>query len=190
MIIFNYITLRYRYFNVTSVAASVFWHRAFRRRRRALGQVPRLLVPRLQEAAEHGHAPSRPGLLPAALRHFRDDPEPVEIDGGHGEDYGQEGEAVEEPEHDAEERHLKEDEVGVRVRDREEDEREERRDAAVQDGGPHLRQAGERALLTGAFCNQERVRNVSRVVDAEADDEDDADARDGVDGEAPEVDEA
>ena len=108
MIIFNYITLRYRYFSVTGVATSFSWHRAFRRRRRALGQVPRLLALRLQEAAEHGHAPARPGLL----RHVRDDPEVdgrhVEAVGAeHGEDHGQEGEAVKEPEHDAEEGHLR-----------------------------------------------------------------------------------
>ena len=43
---------------------------------------------------------------------------------------------------------------------------------------------------TRTFRYQEGVGNVCRVVDAEADDEDDADAHDGVDGQAPEVDEA
>ena len=46
--------------------------------------------------------------------------------------------------------HLKEDEVGVRLRHGEEDQCEGRCDSAVHDGGAHLREAGLRTLLAGA----------------------------------------
>ena len=46
--------------------------------------------------------------------------------------------------------YLKEDDAGVRFRHREEDQGERRRDPAVQNGGAHLRQGGERPLLAGA----------------------------------------
>ena len=65
---------------------------------------------------------------------------------------------MEESEDDREGEDLEEDEEGVGLRAGEEGERQERRDAAVQDGGTHLRHAGERALLAGAWQRRRAVR--------------------------------
>ena len=53
--------------------------------------------------------------------------------------------------------YLKEDEVGVRFRHREKDQCEGRRDSAVQNGGAHLGDAGERPLLAGAWGGGKRI---------------------------------
>ena len=80
------------------------------------GQVPGLLSaagPRLEHAAEQGDAAVRGLERPVLLRRDMDpdlqllevgDVEAVGAE--HGQDHGQEGEAVEEAEYDAEERHL------------------------------------------------------------------------------------
>ena len=95
MIIFNYIKLRHRYFNVTGVVVRSL----FRRRTLCalLGQVPRL---RFEQAAEQGDAAarlglSRPLLLLRGLHRYH--PEFLQVGNveavwaEHAEDHGEEG---------------------------------------------------------------------------------------------------
>ena len=79
-----------------------------------VGQFPRLLADaRLEHAAEYGDTAMRGRQRAVLLRRDMDPLELLEVGdveavgAEHGEDHGQEGEAVEEAEYDAEERHLR-----------------------------------------------------------------------------------
>ena len=103
-------------------------------------------------------------------QHHREKEEPVEEskDDGHGDD-------------------LEEGDEDVGLGEGEEDEGEERRDAAVQDGRPDGGEAVHGAILPRALGDDEGVRDVRGVVHAEADSDDDGDEGEGVDGHAQEV---
>mmetsp|Transcript_41856 Transcript_41856/g.135345 ORF Transcript_41856/g.135345 Transcript_41856/m.135345 type:complete len:331 (-) Transcript_41856:2035-3027(-) len=80
---------------------------------------------------------------------------------------------------------LEEDAEDVALRGGEDEDGEEGGEGAVDDGGAHLADSGLHPLCVRALCDDKRVRNVRRVVDCEADGEDEVDDGDRVDGEAP-----
>ena len=69
-------------------------------------------------------------------------------------------------------------------------ERDEGGGAAVEDGGAHLGEPVGGALGARALADDEGVRDVRRVVDAQPDGDDQVVARHRVDGQAPKVHEA
>ena len=98
---------------------------------------------------------------------------------------------MEEPEDDDEKKYFKESVEHVRFGIGEKDEGKEGADAAVHDCGADVGQGLLDSLLsTSDLFHQEPVSDVSAVVDAEPNGDDEVDARDGVDGQAPEVHEA
>ena len=70
------------------------------------------------------------------------------------------------------------------------DEGQEGAEASIENGGPDVPQGLDSPLVSISTLLQEVVDDVCAVVHAEANGNDEVDAGDGVDGEAPEVDEA
>ena len=98
-----------------------------------------------------------------------------------------EDKAMEEAKYDSKDKHLEECEEGVRRGAAQEDQGEEGGDSPIHDGGSNVDHSSHSSLPLIAPGQQEGMADVDAVVDAQPNGEDNVDAGDDINGDAPEV---